>query len=852
MSTICDLMDMVEKGTVLVFPTEESARVFSVEYVARRGKGLLASSVIAFDRFASIFMPGSAGRKAALGAERILFSEYAASVLSPHMCYFSSPGYPEIRSRLSAFFRPILPSLDDALSIPKKSRRAEEDLRLLRSEYGRYLDSASLYESTFQDISIPEGFEAHYAIIMPSAFPKEERLTAALRGVSGIEVVDDLASPCPDLVVYPNEKSELRALFAAIREKADSGVPLSDIALSVAPLERLRPYIEEEAYLFGIPLDFREGLSPLSTAPGAFLSSLLDIHSSGYSLEALRSFLLNPSIPFRDPAAMRAFVARAVSFSISSAPERRNDRYMGIAAKGEENWYRLFRMTLDSLMAETNPDRIQMQLHTLMSGLLAEDEFRLHAQDADVYAFSMDALSSFLDAARTAEKAGFASGSPLFPVFIDYLKTLRYVPKERIKGVAVYPFTQDAAIPYKYRFIIGLNDKEGSAMVRKASFLSDYELVSEREEMDITQSILSLYSAMTEKLVLSASSETYAGFALPLPSMLPHSLKGSVPLLDPVRAEDGRKRLGTILPSQKEGLDHALLSSLRKPSSDEDMTRRHPGLAVPLPVTLSYTSFNAYRKCPYLYALQYVFSLRDLPAYETADMDHLEIGSRLHSILERYYRKGFSSPDEDVPLLFDEEMAAWSDGHFFQMDGSLGNMPASASRPTAFLIRYLRSRYLHRLIEAVKSMEAISRPLPDGGGIEESLAVDFPESGFSLIGRADRIASALDGSSLILYDYKKGRKFSKDSKAEKSYQFHIYRKMIEASGRGTVSASYFISLLDGGFDPGTPPPSDEELSAALEGTAASIAAGDWHAESSDDNCRGCAYRGVCRRRFSVR
>ena len=87
-------MDMVEKGTVLVFPTEESARVFSVEYVARRGKGLLASSVVAFDRFASIFMPGSAGRKAALGAERILFSEYAASVLSPHMCYFSSPGYP--------------------------------------------------------------------------------------------------------------------------------------------------------------------------------------------------------------------------------------------------------------------------------------------------------------------------------------------------------------------------------------------------------------------------------------------------------------------------------------------------------------------------------------------------------------------------------------------------------------------------------------------------------------------------------------------------------------------------------------------------------------------------------------
>ena len=50
-----DLYRMVDQNLILVFPTEESARAFSVSYVLERKKGILASSVIAFDRFAEQF-----------------------------------------------------------------------------------------------------------------------------------------------------------------------------------------------------------------------------------------------------------------------------------------------------------------------------------------------------------------------------------------------------------------------------------------------------------------------------------------------------------------------------------------------------------------------------------------------------------------------------------------------------------------------------------------------------------------------------------------------------------------------------------------------------------------------------
>ncbi len=847
MTELKDLMDMVEQGTVLVFPTEESARAFSSLYVSERNKGLLASSCIAFDSFASLFMPEEKGRRQAGDAERLAFSAYASSVLSEKLTYFASPDYPEIRERLSSFFRTILPSLDDALSLPKKSREASADLLLLRHEYGKYLENSGLYESAFTRFSMPSTLCGEYALVMPAAFPKEEKLLEAISGLKGIRIIDDLTDEIPALTVFGNEKSELRSLFIEIRKLTDSGVSMDEIAISVAPLDRLRSYIEDEAYLFGIPLDFREGTAVLTTSPGSFLSGLYDIYSSSYSLDALKSFMLNPAIPFRNPEAMRKFIASAVGFSITSAPDRRNDRYMKLSKDSGQEYYRVLRLTLDKLMMETNPDKIEGYLHTLMSSLLADEEFHGNEEDENIYSFSMRALSDFLATIKTRNESGFISKEPVFPLFITYLKNLRYVPRERVRGVAVYPFTQDAAVPYRYRFIIALNEREGTATVRKASFLSDYEIAGERDDADLTKLVLSLYSAMTENLYLSASYETYAGFSLPLTSMLASAKEGKVSDDIQKSEEDGRF-LGYILPLQRIGYEKGLLSSLRLRKTEDDMTYGKKGRRKELPVKLSYSSYNLYVKCPYQYALQYVFGLRNLPSYEPVDMDHLEIGTRLHSILETYYRENHV-PD-DIPFLFDDEMALWTKGK--RRDGS--DMAASASKPTAFLISYLRTRYLPKLEAVVRRMDDTTMPLPGGKGLEEPLSSSYPELGFNLEGRVDRLALSKDGSSLVIFDYKKGRKFQSTLKEEKSYQFHIYKLLLSSSEEYSlpVSDAYFVSLLDGCFSQSSQSPDLEILKNGLKVAGEGIGEGDWHAKSGDDNCKGCIYKGICRRRFSVR
>ena len=342
------------------------------------------------------------------------------------------------------------------------------------------------------------------------------------------------------------------------------------------------------------------------------------------------------------------------------------------------------------------------------------------------------------------------------------------------------------------------------------------------------------------------------GVALPLAALLQKSVKGSAADHDPWEAESARKKVPAILPLQREGYLRAVEASLKERRAEDDMTEGQRGVGRNLPVRLSYTSFNAYTRCPYLHALQYSFGFRNLPAYEPVEMDHLEIGSRLHSILEEYFREGCTSPEDDIPRIFEEEMRLWSEGMRRGENGTAVDMPSSASRPEAFLIGYLRKKYLRRLVETVKRMDEISVPVPDG--LEKSFSASFPDSGFMLDGRVDRIAEARDGSGLVLYDYKKGRKFRPDALKEKSWQFHVYRLLIGSDGRFShpVSGAFFISLLDGCFSEASASPPAEELEASLGGAAAGIAGGDWHAESSDDNCKGCSCRGICRRRFSVR
>ena len=837
MTRLEDLFDLAERGCVIVFPTEESARGFAVQYVARRRKGLKASSAIAFDTFASSFFPRVSALEPASEIDRIIFSNYAAATLSSRFRYFTSSSYPEVKERLAPYIRSMLPNLADAMRMRKRSRAAESDLRLIEHEYKAFLARSGLYEPSFEDITVPE-LASEYVLVMPSAFPKEERIAAALHDNPRVHFIDDADSSGLTIMKFCSEKEEIRALFCRIRELLDAGVPYSDIVISTAAADRLRVHLEEESYLFSIPLSFTSGRSVLASSAGAFLQSLSDIYSSSYSLDSLKSFFLNPAIPFKDHDGLLKFIEAAISASISSAPSFGKDRYMKIPSADGGDWYRSLRFTLDKLMTESDGEKTLQHLHALMGALLVPEQFNGNDGAAAVFSFAMRELGLFLAGVKRAEKAGYHINKPLFPLFISYLENGRYVPKKKDEGIRVYPFTEDAALSARYRFIIALNDAECTVRIRKAGFLSDYEIADDRSDEDITSNILGAYSMFSDKLYLSAASETYSGYALPLSSLKTADFSSGS---DSWRAEQWHLASSRIYPLQQAGYAQAVISSLRTVGRDDDFTYGKKGKAVPGMLSLSFSAFDSYTHCPFVYALKYAFALDRIPSYMPATLDTAEMGTRLHRVLERYYKGEGCDPDSDIPRLFDEEMDGWMRGE--------GLLPF-APRATDLIAANIRAVYLDNLVTICRAMDGMSKPFDDG--LELWVSGDAEDAGFSLKGKIDRLALSSDGSSFIIFDYKSRNHYEKSEMERQSFQMYIYRILVEKKVGKTVSHAYFATLRDGMMCEAPAALSNEEVLSVLKEAAEGIAAGDWHALPSDENCGGCGYRAICRRRFAVR
>ena len=136
-------------------------------------------------------------------------------------------------------------------------------------------------------------------------------------------------------------------------------------------------------------------------------------------------------------------------------------------------------------------------------------------------------------------------------------------------------------------------------------------------------------------------------------------------------------------------------------------------------------------------------------------------------------------------------------------------------------------------------------------GLEEKLRRDFPELGFSIYGIIDRIAEDADGKG-ILFDYKKGRRFSSSDRERKGLQFYIYRLLAETGSPVYPERAFFITLRDCAFSEVSLDADDGIILKRLSSDAEGIKNGFWKAVSSDENCQGCQYRGICRRRFSIR
>ncbi len=830
------LFSLIDEHKTLVMPTEQAARSLLFEYVRKRGRAVPFSSVIAFDTFKEILFQRDSSLRKVDGLTRLLFAKSFIDNYGDQLSYFiPNRKYPEIRERMVYYIASALPSLEEEDDF---SHDLKSDVDLLKTKYRDFLSLGDYYEPMYMD-GEENRLTSPYVLVFVSSSLEMASFYSRLKDRRNISLFDTETVPLPSLQVYDNEKQEIRNTFLQMKELIKRGETLDRIAVSVSGYERLKPYLEREAYLFDIPLSFMLGKSALDYPAGQIFSLIDEIYSSSYDLESLKKLLLNASFPLRDMEGGRRFILNALE--------------MGIRERDEENRYALADVGfiyhdlshyIDSINETGNPDYLINQVKSLFQKLLKDEQFSENDEDERVLSFLMDSLMRFSDKVKELRSLGLLSGKEkLFSLFLRYAKSTIYVPREKKEGVRVYPLSEAVGIYIPNHFIIALNEDEGRKLKKSGSYLSDYEILRSRNEVDITRNMLSSYASLSDNVIYSASLSTYNGYSLPLTDF---SSKVSPVLLRDAIADEHiilkEKSIEyDLYPIQQRGYVAAKERSLSLKKDGKDMAG---SLRLEWPSfdlarwVFSSSQMDKYLRCPFLYAVDNIFHLSKEREYEVNTYPAMEIGSRLHKVIELYFKNGKGDEEEKVEEYLDLVLSLWQKRLTLDRNLEEKGLGKDVIALSDEMRAFIHNRYKRGLVQLLKALN-------DRGNeflLEENL--DGLIGGLHFTAFLDCVID--HGESVEIIDFK-----TTNAPLE-SIQFDIYRMLYEGIREKSVSSASYAIIKEGKIKRPKTLRDDEEVLSDIASVSIGISSGDFHGANTLKNCQSCNAKGICRRRFFIR
>jgi RecB family exonuclease len=898
-----------EPGAICVFPSETIARFWLADYTLKGKLGAtLLRKAVSYDTFRALFLPHHTRAPVNKVIRQIFALDLLESPAGKRLSWLVSPAHPEARSRFASSIATLLPQLDSLQLLSQSQpdaygrlpRELREDIQLVDSEYRRFLDLHGLFEPRFEHPSLENltNFKNHpeYRICFPEVIDGCDGFLKELGYPSWITTVAIPATePIAPIEVFENEMIELRMQLRRIELLLSQGVKCADIAISAASLDTWRPYLEHEAAIRDIPLQFVEGLSPLAYPAGRFLTRLRDVFEHEFSLASMKEFLLDPSYPWKDIALHQKLIARAIELKIQRGAQRRQESdgwewKLGLRAQDRElsTWYRRFKQVLITLMEAKTVAEIRSILFAFQDDHFIRtrwntiaDEAEPSSEGAQVFSFCLGQL----DGLGQAMAAGtFSAVKNLFAVYLQILQGSRYVQKDRISGIPVYPYGLSAGILPRHHFIVGCNHEASEQVVNDVSMIPDslwdQSLVLQR---DVSAAFLSCYLGSGEDVSISMGRSTFNTTVVLPPSYFIEQ--------DAVQDFDGsqanRLQSHDCIPNEEKAWAHGLspasrvhasqkrwflqaeqtlfgpkgLDFARNPAPPEVQGRllRKDGL-----LRISATSLDSYSSCPMQWASRYLFDIED-EDFTVEPIDHRFIGMLLHDILSSFFQEittrfGFFS--EERLLEYHEILRTIMHERFSR----LRSAPDAPSLTSQTHMQDLYGRLLPKIIEAERKNfnDTIST------GFEVALSRTYPGKGYQLEGRIDRILShgrdSSNAEGLGIVDYKKSHRESKKAydqprTANPSMQLPLYARLLMDQDGGVpvkVETASFYNIAKGSYQ-NIWKSGDEArlaelllvLEEKLDAMAEGLESGDFRATPSAKTCSACGYRQICRRRYSI-
>ncbi len=836
-----------ETDKTVVFPSEDSARYFLMEFVKSERRAIKAERAIAFDTFRALFLPQHDEESPTNSYHRALFTS-TLNLKELNLTYLSSTEYAEAQPRLRPFIEKCLPLLQE-----RDNYKAElkADLDKLYKAYSEFLRVNKLFETSYETLSKTE-LDKEFVVLFPELTAGADEVVEFLKDEKKVEFlyVKDLKHEAkPQLYKYSNTKLEIKELMRTLVALREKEVSLSDITISTPDLDEIKPLLKAEANLYSIPLSFNVGDPILSTVPGTLLSKLQKVYQSSFSFSSLEDLLLSPAYPWRDLAFNRRFILNlankgAKSGSTGYIPGEDAiyialSRFNPEAEEGKKfvDYYSELKGTITGLFNAENMVNVQISLHAFMEKFFSEEQFYDGGERENEYSFLLNEMNNF---ARVQKDLKVESPAVL-NLLITSLNSKLYVPQNKVDGIKVYNFGQDVLIDTRYHFVIGLSDDLTKTVGQKAVYFEPYEVVVEEKQKNVSDEYFCLYQMGSECLRFSYAEDTYSGVVIPSQYFL---IKGE--MVDPTINTDSYKEALKVvkgnssdalsLPLLNECFAHGKETALSTLNYTDDWANPNTTGATSDRMKFSFSSLDTYTGCPYAYYIRYILRLSDETFYPE-DLDHALVGEKLHGVVEAFFTK-YPTLEGVKVQEYKEEMSAL-------FEAMIKKWQKESKAPDSYTIYWMRERYLPSLLILIENtLEDF--PSSSTLALEEEIKGNIGELEFT--GFIDRVVSQSDGT-IALIDYKKGSGNAKKDTFQLPLYKLFYEKMHKDKEVSTIAYYGFsddktVEVLDVGIK-------TSEAIEAIYALEEGLKNGKWSATPDKDVCADCTYRSICRRRFSI-
>jgi RecB family exonuclease len=870
---------------VFVFPAEVSAR-FWLRRSFSFASTLDAGRFISWDRFKETCFRYSAGSRMVTDAVRTLFAaaflernrrDHLLQSLIPVRHADNSPAFQRSLER-------ILPTLHRLHAATSLSPAKTADLNLLYREYRTFLSRERLTEPGYNRPVFAAGGR-RYLLFFPQVLQDYALYSTMLTAEPAVAAVNPPPrSTDTRLLAYENSEEELRRLFLQIAALLDRGVDPEEIVISAANLESLEELLRRMSLLYEVPLRIHGGRALAAQPEARFFTSLNDCVSSGFTLDAVKSLLLDHALPWREQELIRSLIRFGIDHRlVSGAAEpqvwrsafhraaRSGALAYGILPGGELGALRGFYARLQagcrSIVNAGSFSRLKESLAAFTAQFFSAPDWDSAGRKRFEYALRI------LDELIEAESFLPGCAGP-FSLWRGSLEQRPYVAPEPGTGVLVYPYRVAAGINPDYHFIINASQQNTRQVVKHFPFLSlDEEEALPGAELDLSAHHIDLYAVSGRTVSFSYARGADESGQLPPASfvirgrIVPAAAGQAQPAADLYTAERAAWAGGKLPPAlfqlQLRGFAAAERSVLLPKTFDlaagaaaqppPDLLSAGPEMAEGW-LRITPTALESFQACPFRFLIQRGAKIEE-EEYQPPLFSARETGELMHRVFqifnEALLQRNLSLEEKNIPLIGELLAAALAEagaGH-----------ARSHPLPPAPIWRLL----LRRIEQLVRFQVELECGGPPGPGqtllfAEHRLQLGIPGEAVILTGKIDRISRR--GEEIMLLDYKKNRLPSKTDifgSEPVSFQMPFYLYLMEENGLPAARAVYYsleqqrfltVWEREEGLEDGS-----GRLLEQISCMVRDVRAGLYPSlRRSGPACRTCAFRGVCRARYALR